>query len=523
MRRRQFLAGAAATAGLARPAVAGPNKVLTFVPTTAPPTYDPLFSPAQPSRTLGLMLYETLYTRDSALNPHPHMVEGHTIDDGGRRWTMKLRPEQWFHDGTPVLARDCVASVRRWMKRDQIGAFIEGRLDALEAPDDKTLVWRLKKPFPFLGAALAKTQPTCPIMPERLCKDPFKMAPECVGSGPFRWVADEFVSSVRLVMAKWDRYVPRAEMVDYGWGGYHVKLDRVEWRIMPDASTAANALATGEVDWVENPLSDLLPMLRKAPGVTVKRIDNFGVFPVLRPNFVAGPTMNPVVRRAMLAAIHQEDEMTAVMADDREGIRIPVGFFLPGTESASDVGMDLLRNRKSSDEIKRMLKDGGYDGEPIVMLHPTDPVSYDALCQVAEGAFRKVGLNIDVQTMDWGTLTQRRDKKEPLDKGGWSLFPSGFPAVDFGNPVLPSGIRTNGKDAWIGWPENPRIEALRDAWIDSDDPAERKRLSAGIQRECFDFVPFIPLGQYINAGAWRSNVTGQLVGPAPVFWNVEKS
>ena len=526
MRRRQFMAGAATLAAgpsLSRPAIAGTNKVLTFVPTTAPPTYDPLFSPAQASRTLGLMIYETLYTRDMKLNPHPHMVEGHTIEDGGKRWTMKLRPDQWFHDGTPVLARDCVASVRRWFKRDQIGGFIESRLDSLEAPDDRTLVWRLNKPFPFLAAALAKTQPTCPIMPARLCNDPYKMAPECVGSGPFRWVADEFVSSVRMVMAKWDRYVPRQEKVEYGWGGYHVKLDRVEWRIIPDAATAASALATGEIDWVENPLPDLLPMLRKAPGVTIKRIDTHGVFPVLRPNFVAGPTINPAVRRAMLAAIHQEDELTGVMGEDREGIRSPVGFFLPGTESASEVGMEALRTRKSPEAIKAMLKDGGYGGEKIVMLHPTDPASYDALSQIAEGAFQKVGLNVDVQTMDWGTLTQRRNSQEPMDKGGWSLFPSGFPAVDFGNPVLGAGLRTNGKDAWIGWPDNPRIEALRDQWIDSNEAAERKKLSDDIQRECFDYVPYIPLGQYINAGAWRSNITGQLKGPAPVFWNVEKT
>ena len=166
---------------------------------------------------------------------------------------------------------------------------------------------------------LAKTQPTCAIMPERLTADPFKQAPECIGSGPFRWVADEFVSGSRAVMAKFEAYVPRPEKVEYGWGGYHVKVDRVEWRVMPDPSTAANALVTGEVDWVEMPLPDLLPMLRNAAGVTVGRIDTHGVFPVLRPNFIVGPTANVAVRRAMLAALSQTDAMTAVMGDDREG------------------------------------------------------------------------------------------------------------------------------------------------------------------------------------------------------------
>jgi peptide/nickel transport system substrate-binding protein len=519
--RRHLLATGAATA-LARPAIGAPTKTLIFVPTTNPPSFDPVFNPAQATRTVGLMIYETLYTRDLHLNPHPHMLDGHLVEDDGKRWTMKLRPDQWFHDGTPVLARDCVASIKRWMARDPAGGSINERLHELTAADDRTIVWRLKKPFPFLPGALAKTQPTPAIMPERLATDPAKQAAECIGSGPFRWLADEFVSGSRAVMAKFDRYVPRPEPIAYCWGGYHVFVDRVEWRIIPDPATAANALATGEVDWVELPLPDLLPMLRKSPGVTVGRIDTHGVMPVLRPNFLVGPTANVVVRRAMLAAINQVDEMTALMGEDPEGWRAPIGFFTPGTEGATDAGMEVLRDRPSTAAIKKMLKDGGYNGEPIAFMHPTDPLAYDVVCHVAEGAFRAVDLNLDVQTTDWGTVTQRRQSKAELTKGGWSLFPSGFPPVDYANPVLAGGMRTNGKDAWVGWPEDAKIEALRDAWIDSPDPAERKRIAADLQRACFAYVPYIPLGQYLPAGAWRDNITGHLKGPAPVFWNVRK-
>ena len=497
--RRNLLAGAGA-AQLARPAIAAPGATLIFVPTTNPPTFDPVVNPAQATRTLGLMIYETLYTRDLGLNPHPHMLDGHLVEDDGRRWTMKLRADQWFHDGTPVLARDCVASLKRWMARDPVGGSINERLNELTAADDRTIVWRLKKPFPFLPNALAKTQPTCAIMPERLAADPFKAAPDCIGSGPFRWIADEFVSGSRAVMAKFDRYVPRAEPVEYGWGGYHVYVDRVEWRIIPDPATAAAALSTGEVDGVELPLPDLLPMLRRTPGVTVGRIDTHGVMPVLRPNFIVGPTMNVAVRRAMLAAINQVDEMTALMGEDQDGYRAPIGFFIPGTEGATEAGMDFLRHRPSPDAIKKMLKEGGYNGEPIVFMHPTDPPAYDVVCHVAESAFRDVGLNLDIQTTDWGTVTQRRQSKADLDKGGWSIFPSGFPPVDYANPVLAGGLRANGKDAWVGWPEEPKIETLRDAWIDSPDPAERKRIAADLQRACFDYMqPVHPTGP-VSAG-----------------------
>jgi peptide/nickel transport system substrate-binding protein len=263
-------------------------------------------------------------------------------------------------------------------------------------------------------------------------------------------------------------------------------------------------------------------MLRKTQGVVVRRIDTHGVSLVLRPNFVHGPTANPVVRRAMLAAVNQVDCMTAVMGDEKEGWRAPIGFFTPGSEAASEAGMEVLRNRKSDAELKAMLKDGGYNGERIVFMHPTDPAPYDAACLVAEGNFRAIGLNLDVHTTDWGTVTQRRLSKEPLDKGGWSIFPSGFPPVDYADPVLGGALRTNGKDAWVGWPENAEIERLRDAWIDSPDPAERKRLAEALQRAAFDYVPYIPMGQYLPAGAWRANITGQLRGPAVVFWNVEK-
>ena len=90
-------------------------------------------------------------------------------------------------------------------------------------------------------------------------------------------------------------------------------VDRVEWRIIPDAATAANALATGEIDWLDSPLPDLLPKLRKTSGVVVGPIDIYGTFGGLRPNQLQGPTANPGVRRAMLAAIDQVEVMTAVM------------------------------------------------------------------------------------------------------------------------------------------------------------------------------------------------------------------
>jgi peptide/nickel transport system substrate-binding protein len=384
-------------------------------------------------------------------------------------------------------------------------------------------VWRLKKPFAQLPYALSKTQSTPVIMPERLAAtDPFKQVSEAVGCGPFRFLADEYVPGSRAAFEKFGGYAPRDEPASFCAGGHVVRVDRVEWKIIPDPATAANALIKAEVDWVDQPLADLLPMLRKARGVTLGPIDIYGTFGVLRPNFLHGATANAGVRRAMLAAIDQVEVMNAVMGGQADLFRAPVGFFLPGTPSASEAGMERVRKRRDAAEIKAMLKDAGYAGERVVMMHPTDQTFYDAMSSVATAALQKVGINVDDQAMDWGTVVQRRMNAEPLDKGGWSLFPTGAPAPDYRDPVVASLLRAFGREALYGWPTNERIEALREAWLDSGDEAEQHRLAAEIQAEAFEFVPIIPLGQYFPPSAWRSNLTGLLKGATPVFWSVEK-
>ncbi len=528
MKRRSFLAGAATAAfsgtSLAQPAVGAKAKTLIHVPQANLTSLDPVWTTALVTRNFAAMVFETLYGRNEQLDPQPQMVEGHQVENDGLRWTMRLREGLAFHDGEKVLARDCVASLQRWMKRDAIGQTIAARLDALEAPDDRTIVFRLHKPFASLPYALAKTQPTPVIMPERLAQtDPFKQIPEVIGSGPFRWVANEYVAGNLAVFAKNERYNPRPEPASFAAGGYRALVDRVEWRIIPDAATAANALTAGEVDWLDSPVPDLLPMLRKASGVTVGPIDIYGTFGGLRPNCLHSPTANEGVRRAILAAIDQVEVMTAVMGEEKSLYRAPVGYFLPGTPSANDGGMDAVRRRPDADAIKTMLKQAGYGGERVVLMHPTDQTFYDAMSSVVAASLRRVGINLDEQSLDWGTVVQRRTSKEPLDKGGWSLFPYGAPAAEYRDPVFATNLRGNGKDAWFGWPSDEKMEAFRTAWMDATEDAERKKLDVEIQERAFETVPFVPLGQYLPPSAYRSNLTGILKGAVPVFWNVSKS
>lgn len=523
MKRRSFIAASAASA-LARPAIAQGKKPIVFVPQGNLVTMDPVWTTATVTRNAANMVYETLYGRDQKMNPKLQMLEGVLTEDGGKRVTMTLRDGLTFHDGEKVLARDAVASLKRWMKRDGGGQTIESRLDVLEATDDRTLVFRLKKPFAGLPMALSKTQQTPIIVPERLANtDPFKQMPEAIGSGAFRYMAKDYVSGHQAVFTRNEKYIPRDEPASNTSGGLRVLVDRVEWRVIPDAATAAGALASGEIDWVEAPLPDLLPMLRKAAGVSVGVLDEAGYYGVLRPNWLHGPTANVGVRRAMLAAISQVDIMTATMGDDKSLFRAPVGIFVPGSQGANEAGMELVRKQKSIPEIKAMLKEAGYNGEKIVLFHPTDQVFYNGIVSVAASVFRAIGLNVDEQSVDWGTVVERRTSKEPLDKGGWSMFPAGFPAAESVDPLLSTSVRGNGAKAWFGWPTDEKLEQLREAWLDTVDPAEQLKLCQQIQARCLDQVTLIPVGQYLPASAWGKTISAPFKGLCPIFWGVTKA
>lgn len=524
MKRRNLLASAGAAA-LARPSIAAGTKPLIFVPQANLTSLDPVWTTATVTRNFAYMVYDMLYGRDEAFVPRPQMVQGHVIDDDGKRWTMKLRSGLVWHDGTPVLARDCVASLHRWMKRDAVGATINLRLDELQAADDRTLVWRLKRPFPLLAHFLSKVQPQPVMMPERIASgvDPFKQVTEIVGSGPFRFLPGEYVSGASAAFEKFDRYVPRDEPASYAAGGKQVFVDRVEWRVIPDSATAANALMAGEVDWLELPQPDLLPALKAAPGITTGLLDIYGTVGVLRPNHLLAPTNNRGVRRAMFAAIDQRDVMIAAMGEDAAMWRAPMGYFLNSSPSANDAGMDFVRKQHSTDEVKRMLDEAKYGGEKIVFLHPTDQLAYHAFSTVVVDAFRKVGLNVEEQNVDWGTVVQRRPSKEPLDKGGWSMFPAGAPGPEYVDPLLANTLRSNGSKAWFGWPDDPALEAAYETWVDAETDTERRKQEIAFQSACFSSVPSIVLGQYLPQAAWRSNVTGLVKGSAPVFWGARKA
>jgi peptide/nickel transport system substrate-binding protein len=276
---------------------------LRFMPVIDLAFVDPIYSTAQVSRNHGFMVYDTLYGMNSALEVSPQMLSGHVVSNEEQQWDLTLRDGLFWHDGERVLARDCVASIRRWASRDGFGGELMAATDELSAADDRTIRFRLRRPFPLLPQALGKAAIHAAfMMPERLAnQDPLKPVAEVVGSGPFRFVADERVQGVRNVYARFERYQPRQDgKPDWTAGPKVVHYDRVVWTTTPDAGTGVAALQTGEQDWQETTPHDLLPVLNRAEDIATRVLDPRGYACMLRVNHLQPPFDNPAIRRALL-------------------------------------------------------------------------------------------------------------------------------------------------------------------------------------------------------------------------------
>lgn len=528
MKRRTFLAASAAGLALPSIALAEKQRVLKFIPQSDLPIVDPIWTTAYVTRNHGYMVFDTLYGQTGMKNgfrAEPQMVAGHTTENDGKVWNLTLRDGLMFHSGDKVLARDCVASVKRWSARDAFGQALIQRTDEISAPDDKTIMFRLKQPFALLPDALCHAASNmCAIMPQHIAEtDPFKPFTEVIGSGPFRFSTSERVPGSLFVYERFDKYRPRdSGEADFTAGPKVVHFDRVEWHVQPDPATKAAALQSGEIDWWENPTAELLPLLRRH-GIQTPTTDPTGTPYVLRPNFLFPPFNNPAVRRALMGAINQSEFMVAAEGDDKTLWSAPVGFFPPASPLATRTGMDaVVRGEPDYAAVKTALERAGYKGEKIVFIAPTDqPVLY-SLSNVALDVLKRVGMNVDYQVTDWGTVIQRRALAKPPAEGGWSLFCTGFSGLDFFTPASDLPLRGNGKDAWFGWPDDAKMEALREAWFNAPDLAAQKKVGAEMQTQAFQDVPYYPLGMTHQPTAFRNDITGVPEGFV-IFWNVRRT
>jgi ABC-type transport system substrate-binding protein len=422
MNRRSLLLGAATLAapGIAR---AQGSNILRFTPPAAINILDPVHGATLLTRVHSLMVYDTLYGIDDNWVPQPQMAEGHVLEDSGRTWRITLRDGLRFHDTTPVLARDVVASLQRWGKRDVMGQTLLDLTDELSAPSDRVVLWRLKRPFPLLPEALGKMNNTiAAILPERIARtDAFTAITDHTGSGPFRYVAAERVEGARSVYARAETYTPRTSGTPSLMAGPKVvHFDRVEWTIMPDPSTAANALGKGEIDWWQAPSADLLPLLRRNPALKLDVLDRSG--------------------------------MVGVVID----------------------------------------------------------------------AWRKIGMTVDYVPLATSIIDARLGNKGSPAEGGWHAFASSNTGYAASTPVANNFLRGTGDRAIFGWPNIPRIEELRDAYMAAPDLAAQQAICRDVQQVAFDTLPYLPTGMWLQPTAYRTNLTDIRRG-FPQFYGVRRT
>ncbi|MCX7380845.1 MAG: ABC transporter substrate-binding protein [Alphaproteobacteria bacterium] len=524
LNRRAVLAGAAAVpvAGAARAQRRDP-KELRFISAVGLTVLDPIWTASLVTLNHAYHVYDTLYGIGQDLSPRPQMVAGHTVSDDGREWRFTLREGLWFHDGTPVLARDAVASIKRWAKRDSFGQLIAEVLEGVDAPDDRTFRFKLKKAFPHLLVALSRVGAlACFVMPERFANtDAYTAVKDATGSGPYRFLADEFNAGSRAAYARFDKYVPRAEKAERTAGGKVAHFERVTWYTMPDSATAANAMQSGEMDWWEYTPADLHEMLRKAKGITVQAKDPYNWYGIARFNLTQAPFNNKKLRRAVLAAVNQEDFMRAGFGDDQEVWRTCRAMMPCGVKDVEEFGQADMP-ALSVAAARKLVAESGYNGERTVVIAPVDYPQLGAFGTVMADLLKRIGMNVDFQPMDWGTMIQRVTSREPVEKGGWSMFHTSGSKVSMINPALNMYVRGQGAKGWTGWYDKPEIEALTQQWLDSPAEGSARELFSRYQRVLFEDPPLVPLGQYGVFTVRRNEITGILDGSASYPWNVRR-
>ena len=484
---------------------------------------DPIWSSAYIQRDFGYMVWDVLFALDEKFDVRPQMVETWDISPDQRTWTFTLRDNKWSN-GQPVTAEDCIASLKRWGARDSMGQRMLALVDGFEAVDARTFRMKLREPYGLVLESLAKVSSNAPfMMPKKTAETPPTVqikVDDVIGSGPFVFKADEWKPGEKVVFTKNTVSKPRAELPSGMAGGKLAKLDRVEWIWIPDAQTQVNALLAGEIDVVQAPPHDLLPVLARDKTIKLFDANPVGSQYQFRFNTVIKPFDDPKIRHAAMVAFGQEDFLKAAIGDPKY-YKVCKAPFVCGTPLGSDEGMKDVLNQDAV-RARQLLKEAGYDGTPIVLMQASDIAAMTNLGTVAKAQLEAAGFKVDLQLMDWQTLVARRTKKDPADKGGWNALFTFSGGSDIMNPVMANLFNASCEKATYGWPCDPLIEKLRDLFAKEPDPAKRRQIAIDLQKHWVQAPTFVNLGQLYQPVAMRTTVDGMLAAPATVFWNITK-
>ncbi|MFK4492396.1 ABC transporter substrate-binding protein [Bradyrhizobium sp. USDA 336] len=482
--------------------------------------FDPYSTTAYKTVDHGLAIYDMLFALDSKLTPQPQMVEKWNVSDDKKTYTFELRDGLGFHDGTPVTAADCVASIRRWGQTAG-GKMVMGRTRDVSKKDDKTFMIALREPLEILIDQMADSANYLLfIMREKDAdRPPAQRVTEHIGSGPFKFNKALFQPGVRYVYDRNEKYVPRHEPPSGLAGGKIVKIDRANWEAIGDMQTALSALQVGELDFVSDPVAEFYPMIENDPNLVLDDLHKSGDNYFISINSLQKPFDNVKARQALLHLVDQDAYMRILNPNPKYNRSI-TSLFGTGTPYVNDANTAWYKKGGDPEKAKQLLKEAGYAGEKVVILQPTNWPQGSNTMQLLALTLRNIGVNAELAPSDWAALVERRSNKGPVENGGWSLYPTSSIDISFGTPLSSERLAMNGSAN--GWATNGEYEALRLRWADST-LEERKVLARKMQQIWWDSVGFVFLGQTITPIARRKTLTGLISYPAFLpMWNMQQ-
>lgn len=520
--RTTILGAVAVTALLAGPAVA--QKVLRVIPQADLKNLDPHWTTAAITQNHGFMIYDTLFALDGKLLPQPQMVDKHVASADGLSHSMTLRAGMKFHDGSPVTAKDAVASVKRWAARNTGGQAMMAAVASLEATGDLTFEFKMSRPFGLLTRVLADPSLPAFIMREQEAKtDPFQQVTEQIGSGPFTFDKPNYVPGAKVVYRKFAGYAARAEPVSGMAGNKSANVDVVEWLYIPDVNTATQALLKGEADVFEQPSYDLLPLLTRDRNITVKVLDTLGKMGHVRPNHLHPPFNNVKAREALQLMVGQSDFLAA-MVGNKTYEKECFAIFMCGSPFETQAHSERYRKADLA-RAKQLLQEAGYKGEEVVIMQPTDQQLIGVIAQLTAQVMRDAGMKVRIDALDWSSLTSRRTNQDAPGPGsaGWNIFTTWWTGVPMSSPITSAPlVSTCDRKNWFGWPCDEQTEKLRADFLVAPDLEAQKRVTEALQKRYYETFPYVNTGQFFAPVAWRNNIVNVPDALLFVAWGLDK-
>ncbi|GAP35399.1 ABC transporter substrate-binding protein [Piscinibacter sakaiensis] len=512
---------AALSATLALPAFAQTTvKAVLYSPLRL---LDPVANGGYVTQNHAYMIYDTLFALDANQKVQPQMVEKWEVSPDNKVYKFTLRPGLKWHDGTPVKAEDCVASIKRWAEVDKMGQVMMSFMKEMKATGDSSFEMVFETANGLVLPALSKPRAAAYMMQKRIVDATPATQPvkEHIGSGPFRFVTAEFKPGVQVVYEKNKDYVPRKEPASWLAGSKQANVDRVVWLSMPDHVTTVNALLNGEIDYMELVPYDLLPMVEGKPNIKVDTVDNTGQLTFFRFNFSQPPFNNKAMRQAAIASIDRGAIMKALVGNPKYYRACGSIYGCSNSSFTSNAGAEVLPSFDAA-KAQAVTKQAGYNGPPLVILQPTDVAVLAPQPLVIAQSLRKAGWKVDLQSSDFQTFMTRRVNAGPVDKGGWNMFHTNLGTLDLADPIRALPVATNGAKAWNGWPDFADIEELRQKFARTPDLEEQKRIAGQIQKRVLEEGVMVPAGQFFLPTAFRTSLQNVVYAPIPVFWGMSK-